>query len=70
MYMSVRAFWEAPKKCPFGWPPLVQLVAYQFSRFLGGQLEVAPYKMCVPTSSPLVAYIVAHLFAHRGCRVS
>ena len=42
-----------PKTCPCGWPPLIQLVAYQFCRFLGGQQEVTPYSTCVPTSSHL-----------------
>ena len=53
-------FGGLPKTCPYGWPPLVQLVAHQFSRFLGGQLEL------VPTSSPLLAYLAAHSFVHRG----
>ena len=37
----------SPKTCQFGCPTLVQLVGHQFSRFLGGQLEIAPYKTCV-----------------------
>ena len=49
--------------CPFGCPSLVQLVAHQFPHFwVGNWMEVAPCKMCVPTSSPLVAYLVVHLF--------
>ena len=67
LYTAIRAFRWAPKKCSFGWPPLGQLVSYQLSRFLGGHLEVASYKTCVPTSSPLVPYAVAQCFSHRGC---
>ena len=60
-----------PKTCPIASPPLVVLVAHQVFAFWVGncqKLEVAPFKTCVPTSSQLIAYPVAHRFttsAHR-----
>ena len=38
------------------------IVAHRFFRFLGRQLEVAPFETCVATSSQLIAYPVAHRF--------
>ena len=56
------AFDGLPKMCPIASPPLVQLVAHRFCRFLGRQLEVASFETCVATSSQLIAYPVAHRF--------
>ena len=59
------AFDGLPKTCPIASPPLAVLVAHQGFVFWVGncrKLEVAPFESCVPTSSQLIAYPVAHHF--------
>ena len=67
-YTAVRAIRRAPKNVPIWVATAGTTSCPTVSSFLGGQLEVAPYKTCVPTNSPPVAYlhVVDHLFAHRG----
>ena len=54
------------KTYPFGFTAGTTSSQPVFTLF-GGQLEIAPYKTCVPISSPLVAYPVVDLFALHGC---
>ena len=55
------------KLCIFGCPPLVQLVAHPESLKTCVQLEIAPYKTCVPTNSPLVVLPSCPLLCTSGC---
>ena len=45
-YTAVRAFRWATENMPMWVATAGQLVAHQSCHFLGGQLKVAPYKVC------------------------